>query len=104
MIKLALAITIHLLPGDWNGIHPGIKYVDNGFYAAAFYNSEEKLSLAVGREFDLNNHWTIEVGLATGYSGAKAVPTLRVKRDKLFIAPAYDVTAKAAGLVVGVEF
>jgi len=101
--KLVLAFTMHLLPGDWNEVHPGgVCQADNGLFGAAYYNSESKLSLVGG--YDMG--W-LELGLATGYSAAPVVPMIRVAYDindnvKAFGMPAATVDGEV-GVVFGLE-
>lgn len=108
MIALCLAITTHIgLAGDWQNLHPCIRYEADAFTIGAFLNSENSLSLYSSYTFE-NGPWSLEAGLATGYSGAALIPILRgaVELDKnvlLFISPAYETVNKTFGVVLGVE-
>ena len=72
MLKLGIALSVHLMGGDMNEVHPYIKYQQEKFIAGIFYNSESNVSVFTG--FDLGK---LEVGLVTGYSGAPIVPYFR---------------------------
>jgi hypothetical protein len=103
---LCLALSIHLIEGDWNAVHPCIRIERDGWIAGAFLNSEGRVSLSVGREWQ-SGLWFTEAGLATGYSGGSVVPMVRAGYDfghaRAFIAPAVTVD-QDVGLVLGVEF
>lgn len=105
MLEIILAFSTHFLPGEWNEIHPGIRYEQNHFVGALFLNSEDNPSVAVGLIGRRGNLFG-EIGLATGYSAAPVVPFARVglefDRARFFVAPAATVDGDI-GLVVGVE-
>jgi len=101
--KVLIAASLHLLPGEWNELHPGAKcQAENGLFAAAYLNSESTLSMAVGLDFGL-----VEIGVVTGYSGGTVLPMARVTvplsdQTDLFLAPAMTGDGDV-GAVVGVE-
>ena len=103
-ITAALAVSLHLLPGDWNAIHPSISVEQGGWALGAMLNSESRLSVVGGYQWQDGPLWA-ELGLATGYSAAPVVPFLRagIEHDgvRFFVAPA--ATKKDVGLVLGVE-
>lgn len=103
MLSFCLALSHHFVEGDWNEVHPCVRYQNDKFIAGAYYNSESKVSIFAG--FDLGN---IELGLVTGYSGAPVVPMIRLTYDfndgvTVFAAPAVT-TSGDVGAVVGIEF
>lgn len=104
-LAFALAASLHILPGDWNAIHPSIRLEHDGWSVGAYYNSERRVSFVAGRTFEHGPLWA-EIGVATGYSAASVVPFLRVgvQRDNLrfFVAPAATVK-RDVGLVLGIE-
>jgi len=56
LIELALAFSLHLgLKGDYNGIHPHIRYNHNNYIAGAFYNSERNISTYIGKRWEHND-------------------------------------------------
>jgi hypothetical protein len=103
-LTFGLALSLHLLPGDWNGIHPSIRLEQNGWAVGAYLNSESRISVTAGRTFENGPLWA-ELGLATGYS-YPVVPFIRagVQKDQFryFIAPA-ATTDGDWGVVLGLE-
>jgi hypothetical protein len=106
MLSLCLAFSAHLsLPGDWNEVHPCIRFQEDAFIAGAFLNSEDRVSTYAGFELRSGDLFA-EIGAVTGYSGADVLPFLRagVELDsgvRLFVAPAY--ADGEIGAVLGVE-
>ena len=104
-LSFALAASLHILPGDWNELHPSVRLEHEGWSLGAFYNSERRVSFVAGREFQNGPLWA-ELGVATGYSAAPVVPFIRagVQREnvRFFVAPAATVK-RDVGLVFGVE-
>lgn len=102
---LCLAFSLHLLPGDWNAIHPCVRFERDGWVAGAFLNSQGNISLSAGREWQ-GGPWWAEVGMATGYN-APIIPVARAGYDfgetRLFVAPAVT-TDSDLGLVIGLQF
>ena len=48
-IALALGLSMHLgLEGDYNQIHPHVRWEDDGKIAGAYYNSMDRMSLYAG--------------------------------------------------------
>jgi len=109
MFEILIATTAHFLPGDWNEVHPGIRYESEPFVAAAFHNSEGNLSVALGliarRDIGAFSGFC-EAGATTGYAYADVVPFLRCGleqgRFRAFVAPAATVGGDI-GAVVGLE-
>ena len=55
-IIFGLAMTAHLgLAGEYNEIHPHIRYNNDNVIAGAFVNSIVNISLYAGRRFEHNN-------------------------------------------------
>lgn len=106
-LSLCLAFSTHVaLPGNWNEVHPCIRYQQDAFIAGAFLNSEDRVSAYAGIELKRGT-WFAEIGAVTGYSGADVLPFLRagIELDngaRVFVAPAY--ASGEAGAVLGVEF
>ena len=104
MLSLCLALSHHFLEGDWNEVHPCVRYQNEGFIAGAYYNSESNVSAFVGWDFG-----NLEVGLVTGYSGGPVVPMVRGTYDlnenlTAFVSPAYNTDTQSVGVVLGLEF
>ena len=99
MIELFVAASLHLgLAGNYNNIHPHIKYTtDSNLIVGSYYNSERNPSLYLGKEWK-----GFEIGAVTGYSAYPVVPFLRYKRKGFFVAPAYE-TRGNWGIVIGYE-
>ena len=65
---------------------------------------ENDFNKIVGKEFDIDKHVRLEVGLATGYSGGDIVPFMRYTDRGWFIAPAYEFDRNNIGLTLGYEW
>ena len=105
-ISFALAVSMHIgLEQGYNSIHPHARCTVDNTIVGVYYNSEKTVSSYVGYELDTWFDTTTEVGIVTGYSGAKIVPLFRVIKDNWFITPAYEVTPnKNWGITIGYEF
>jgi hypothetical protein len=103
-LSFGLALSLHLLPGEWNEIHPSVRLEQNGWAIGAYLNSESRISVTAGRTFESGPLWA-ELGLATGYS-YPVVPFIRagVQKDSVryFVAPG-ATTDGDLGLVLGIE-
>ena len=67
-IGLFLAVSMHLgLEGDYNQVHPHARCTVDNNIAGVFYNSEDNISAYIGKQFELDEYWNIELGLVTGY-------------------------------------
>ena len=101
MIEYALALTLHLgLEGDYNEVHPHIRYNEQNYIAGVYYNSERNISFYAGKRWE-HNQFGIEAGAVTGYSESDVLPYGRVTYNNFFIAP--GVEPDNVGLVVGYE-
>lgn len=107
MISLCLALSHHLLAGDWNEVHPCVRFEHEQFIAGAFLNSENRVSAYAGYELS-RDPWFLELGVATGYSAYPVVPFARAGVDlgqnlRAFVAPGVKTTGEV-GAVIGLEF
>ena len=108
MIGFFIALSMHFGIGTgWNEVHPGVKYYENPWSVGAYYNSEHNVSVYGSYTFE--GPISLEIGLATGYSGAPVIPFIRTftalyDNSILFISPAYNIDTEQFGFVVGVEF
>lgn len=105
-ISWGVALSAHFLAGEFNPVHPFVRYEDAPFVAGAFLNSESNLSFAAGVSFG-EPCWT-EVGLSTGYAAAPVLPFVRFgcqvsEKAHLVAFPAYNVTTNQVGAVFALE-
>jgi hypothetical protein len=90
-IGLFLAVSMHLgLEGDYNQVHPHARCTVENNIAGVFYNSEDKISAYIGKQFKLDEYWNIELGLVTGYQSEDILPMVRYKSGRFFLSPAYE--------------
>ena len=60
-LTLSLALSLHLgMDGEYNELHPHIRYQDNKFISGAYYNSLNKISLYAGIRHEINNFGMME--------------------------------------------
>ena len=79
MISLGIALSLHLnLLGDYNFVHPYVEYVDDNFIAGTYYNSEDRWSFFIGKEYN-SGDFGLELGLVTGYKSSPIIPMIRGK-------------------------
>ena len=92
-LSLLFAISMHVgLEGNYNSFHPHARCQQDALISGVFYNSEDRISTYVGKEFELDKYWKLELGLVTGYTYADVVPMIRYKAGTLFISPAFEKT------------
>ena len=105
-LGLFLAVSMHLgLEGDYNSIHPHARCTIDNSIAGLYYNSEDRISAYVAKEFQLTENGKIELGLVTGYKSEDMLPMVRYKVGTWFISPAYEKfkSEENYGLVIGWE-
>jgi len=103
LIELALAFSLHLgLQGDYNSIHPHIRYNEQNYIAGAYYNSESRVSFYAGHRWEYND-FGLEAGAVTGYSGGDLLPYGRATYKNFYVAPALEGD-DTVGAVIGYEF
>jgi hypothetical protein len=104
-LTLSLALSLHLgMDGEYNELHPHIRYQDNKFISGAYYNSLNKISLYAGIRHEINN-FGIEFTTTTGYDNIFS-PYIRATQDvsehtRFFITGAAE--NKSIGTIIGVE-
>ena len=106
-LEILVAITLHLgLEGDYNNIHPHGRCTIDNWIAGAYYNSEENVSVYVGKIIpNVDYNWDLEIGLVTGYSGMDVAPMIRYINDGWFVSPTYESSFGGnIGLAIGYEF
>ncbi len=102
-LSFLLAVSMHVgLENDYNMLHPHVRCQQNATISGLFYNSRDRVSVYVGKEYGLQ-HFNVELGLVTGYEKYPVVPLFRLKKDMFFIAPAYELGGKY-GAVLGIEY
>lgn len=103
-LTFSLALSAHLLPGDFNSFHPHIRYGDEDWAVGAYINSHYEPSYYASYTFE-HEGWFIEGGVVTGYTDG-IIPLLRAGYDagdvEFFIAPVI-YGGKLSGSVVGVS-
>ena len=103
-LSLMLAVSMHIgLEGDYNNVHPHARCTSNNSIAGVYYNSEDRISTYVGKEFELDEYWKLELGLVTGYKSEDVLPMIRYKAGTFFISPAFEKGGNK-GIVIGLEF
>ena len=105
-LGIFLALSMHVgLEADYNSVHPHARCTVDDNIAGVFYNSEHRISAYVGKEFELDEYWNIELGLVTGYKSNKILPMIRYKAGRLFVSPAYEKHngKENYGVVIGWE-
>ena len=105
-IGLFLALSMHIgLDANYNSVHPHARCTVDNSIAGVYYNSEDRVSAYIGKQFDLaKGH--IELGLVSGYTATEVLPMIRYKQGNFFISPAYEKHngEENIGLVIGLEF
>ena len=103
MIELALAISLHIgLEGNYNDVHPHIRYNHPNYIAGTYYNSESRVSFYAGKRWEYND-FGIEAGAVTGFSAGEVIPYGRATYKNFYVAPALEGD-DTLGAVIGYEF
>ena len=106
-LTLALGLSMHLcLEGDYNSVHPHVRWQDDWKIAGAYYNSMDRMSLYAGYRYEYKDFGT-ELGIVTGYDELNdVVPMIRATYKSFFIAPsAEDFNGNIEpGIVIGIEY
>ena len=107
-LSIMMALSMHVgLEGNYNQIHPHARCTIDNKIAGVFYNSEDRVSAYIGREFELDEYWNLEIGLVTGYKSNDVIPMIRYKAGSFFLSPAYENPTNGDenyGVVIGWEF
>lgn len=108
----ALGLSLHAgLSGDYNSVHPHVRFIEDGAIAGAYYNSVEKISFYGGYRLEPTEKLGLELALVTGYPAyGDLAPFIRgtydLNKTRLFISPAVESYGKdnnKIGVVIGVE-
>ena len=103
-LTISLGVSIHAgFDGEYNNLHPHIRFEHQQFIAGAYYNSVEATSVYGGYRYEKDNVG-IELAAVTGYNHS-VTPYIRGTYDigkmRMFIAP--GIERKDIGVVLGVE-
>jgi hypothetical protein len=108
----ALAVSTHLgLAGEYNEVHPHVRFIEDGAIAGAYLNSVDRVSFYTGYRVE-QGPFGAEFALVTGYPAYGPVaPYVRGTYDlneniRGFISPAgeWEGNSSRVGAVLGVEF
>ena len=100
-ISLGLALSLHLgFEGEYNSIHPHLRYTQESFIAGAYYNSESNISPYVGYRFEYND-FGLELGAVGNYSDADIMPFAKGSYKQFFVTP--GIEGDNIGIVFGIE-
>ena len=108
----ALGLSLHTgLSGDYNEIHPHVRFIEDGAIAGAYYNSVERLSFYAGHRLEPTENIGLEFALVTGYPAfGEIAPFVRGTYDtgniRYFVSPAiesYGNNNSDIGVVFGIE-
>ena len=100
-LTLTLALSLHLgFEGDYNSIHPHLRYTTDSYIAGAYYNSESNLSTYIGKRWEYN-HFGLEAGAVTGYTDLDVAPFVKGSYKQFFVTP--GIEGDNIGVVFGVE-
>lgn len=111
-LEISVAATTHALPGDFNERHLTVSQpLGGGVFATAFHNSEDRLSLGLGKRFSTELSGSVDgfcdLALVTGYDYAAVLPFARCgfevyDKSRLWVAPAATPEGEI-GVVFGLE-
>jgi hypothetical protein len=104
-LTISLGLSLHAgFEGDYNEIHPHVRYQQEQFMAGYYYNSLSNHSMYAGYRYETDNNLGFELALVTGYE-QPVVPLLRATYDydnvRFFLHPGME--QQDMGLVVGLE-
>ena len=109
-ITAGIALSLHIgLAGDYNEIHPYVRYESNDYVIGAYYNSEGRISNYIGYNYDMTDRTSIDIGIVSGYTSYDIIPMVRLIQDEtFFISPAIEYTdnydVSRIGFVIGIQF
>jgi hypothetical protein len=101
-LLVGLALSLHVgLENNYNQVHPYVMCEKNQIITGAYYNSLDKVSLVLAKEFNLSDELTLDLGIVSGYVYDVA-PMIRLKYKNLFLMPALE--DDRTGLVFGYQY
>jgi hypothetical protein len=84
-LGLFLALSMHVgLEADYNNVHPHARCTVDDNIAGVYYNSEDRVSAYMGRQFELDEHRKIELGLVTGYKSEDILAHDQIQGGRCF--------------------
>ena len=87
-LGLFLAVSMHMgLEANYNNIHPHARCTIDENIAGVYYNSEDRVSAYIGRQFELDEYQKLEIGVVTGYNSEDVLPMVRYKACLLYTSP-----------------
>ena len=89
------------LQNDYNQYHPYVMCQKEDITAGVYYNSLDKVSVVLAKEYDLTDDLKLDVGIVSGYV-YDVVPMVRLKYKNLFLMPALE--DDRTGLVFGYQY
>jgi hypothetical protein len=106
-LALAIGLSAHLgMQGDYNPVHPHVRWQDDWKIAGAYYNSMDRMSLYAGYRYEYKD-FGAEFAIVTGYDELNdVVPMIRATYKNFFIAPAAEDFNDniEPGIVIGFEY
>ena len=63
------------LEANYNNIHPHARCTIDENIAGVYYNSEDRVSAYIGRQFELDEYQKLEIGVVTGYNSEDVLGT-----------------------------
>ena len=105
-LAITLALSMHIgLDNSYNNVHPHARCTIDNTITGVYYNSENNISTYIGKTYELDEYWNIELGLVTGYESKNILPMIRYKSGSLFVSPAYEEydNERNYGVVIGWE-
>ena len=101
-LVLGLALSLHVgLQNDYNQVHPYVMCEKNQVITGLYYNSLDKVSVVLAKEYDLTDDLKLDIGIVSGYV-YDVVPMVRLKYKNLFLMPALE--DNRSGLVFGYQY
>tara|TARA_B110000858_G_scaffold159207_1_gene182725 strand:+ start:2893 stop:3216 length:324 start_codon:yes stop_codon:yes gene_type:complete len=101
-LVLGIALSMHVgLQDNYNQVHPYLMCEKNQITTGVYYNSLNKVSVVLAKEYDLTDDLKLDVGIVSGYV-YDVVPMVRLKYKNLFLMPALE--DDRTGLVFGIQF
>ena len=101
-LLVGLALSLHIgLENNYNQVHPYVMCEKNQIITGAYYNSLDKVSLVLAKEFNLSDELTLDLGIVSGYVYDVA-PMIRLRYKNIFLMPALE--DDRTGLVLGYQY
>ena len=105
ILELAFAVSNHMTEGDFNEQHLNLKLRGGNYFATAYHNSEDNLSLGVGYTFGAINDsgLFLDAAIVSGYKYGPVLPMIRGGYDtgnlRLWAAPSVTPEGEVFGII-----